>query len=941
MNKALGRSISVTSDLQNVIKAIPDGNKTGIEAKTTISKNIIVETAEVILDANHPDWGDFTVKLISPDGTESVLANNIPDLPNSNNSDKILPDSNQWKFISNRHWGELSKGEWKLQVIDENGNEFKGYWNSWKLNFYGLELDESPNVVTNTKDSGPGSLRAVLTWANSSPGKDTVLFKIPSTDAGYNTSNNSFTIRPLSPLPQITDSAIIDGTTQPGFSDRPVIELDGSNVSVDGLYISAGNSTVRGLTINRFGVDAIRLTGNGGNIIEGNFIGTDVTGTQDLGNLYSGISISTPNNIIGGTTVKARNIISGNDNVGIYITESNANNNLIQGNYIGSDVTGTKDLGNTNNGIAILDASNNTVGGTTIEAGNLIFGNGKNGVFINGSSSNGNAILSNSISSNDLLGISLGDNKLTVNDLGDGDTGINNLQNFPELTSAISGSENTIITGKINSTPNTTFRVEFFSNKVLDDSGYGSGGYGEGGFGGGGYGEGEKFLGFQNVTTDSSGNATVEIKLPVAVPIGQFITATATDPKNNTSEFSQSLEVKGNSDPKLQWVRESGTSLQDTGRDIATDSAGNVYIVGVTGDGDPTTGNWDSFMTKYDSSGNKLWQKSLGDSSTDGSLGVKIDPANNIYVVGYTSYDAYINKYDSNGNEIWKQVFSSINTDFQLGDYSTGVGIDNTGNIYVAGNTWGSFDLTKAWSKSIIPSQNAFITKYDSNGNQVWVKDFGTTQDENVRAVTTDNAGNSYIVGHTGGSLGVPVGGIDAFIAKYDTNGNQVWLRQFGTLASDGAYGVTLDKGGNIYVTGSTRGNLNSNNNSGGSDNFVVKYDVSGNQLWTNQFGTIGDDNTTGINLDKKGDIYVAGITKGSLEGSTNAGNNDIFVTKLDSSGVRLWSQQLGTADEDIAYKLLIDNADNIYITGSVSGSLEGQPYAGSTDAVLLKYKIG
>nr|WP_228042032.1 S8 family serine peptidase [Tychonema sp. LEGE 07196] len=928
----VGNQVLVTSDLQNVIQTIPDGSTAGIEAKTTISQNIIVEKAEVIFDANHPDWGDFTVKLISPDGTESVLANTIPEIPNSNNSDKIEPDSDQWKFISIRHWGELSKGEWKLQVVDKNGNELKGDWKSWKLNLYGLELDESPNVVTNTKDSGPGSLRAVLTWANSTPGKDTVIFKIPPTDPGYNTSTNAFTIRPLSPLPQITDSAIIDGTTQPGFSNRPVIELDGSNVSVDGLYISAGNSTVRGLTINRFGVDAIRLIDNGGNIIEGNFLGTDVTGTQDLGNRYSGISVWTPNNIIGGKTVKARNIISGNDNVGIYINESNANNNLIQGNYIGSDVTGTKDLGNTNNGVAILNASNNIVGGTTIEAGNLIFGNGKNGVFINGDVSTGNAILSNSISGNDLLGIGFGDNGLTVNDLGDGDTGINNLQNFPELTSAISSNGNTTIKGKINSTPNTTLRIEFFSNTGLDDSGFGSGGYGEGG----------KFLGFQNVTTDSSGNATVAINLPLVVPLGQFITATATDPENNTSEFSQILEVKENSDPKLEWVRQFGTSLQEIGRDIATDSAGNIYMVGFTGDGDTTTGNWDTLFTKYDSNGNKLWQKFLDNPATDFASGVKIDAANNVYIVGYTNSssdsdrDAYIYKYDSNGNEIWQKVFSSQDTFADLADYATGVGSDNAGNIYVAGNTWGSFDPTKAWSN--VPHQDAFIAKYDTNGNQVWVKDFGTPQDQNARAVTTDNAGNSYIVGHTDETI---ENGRDAFITKYDTNGNQVWIRQFGTAASDSAYGVTIGNDGNLYVTGNTRGNLNGNNNSGGSDNFLVKYDTNGTQLWANQFGTVGDENTLGISLDKNGNIYVAGMTKGSLEGSTNAGNYDIFVTKLDSSGVVSWSQQLGTAGNDDTYKLVIDNADNIYITGSVSGSLEGQPYAGSTDAVLIKYKIG
>jgi subtilisin family serine protease len=939
----VGKEVKVSSSLQNVIKAIPDGNATGVEAKAAISQNIILEKAEVILNANHSDWGDLTVKLISPDGTESILANTTPDNPNSNNSE-LAPDSPQWKFTSVRHWGELSKGEWKLQVIDKNNNQFKGSWNTWQLNLYGVELDESPNVVTNTKDSGPGSLREVLTWANSSPGKDTVLFKISPTDPGYNTSNNAFTIRPLSPLPWITDSVIIDGTSQPGYSARPVIELDGSNVSVDGLYISAGNSTVRGLTINRFGVDAIRLIDNGGNILEGNFIGTDVTGTQDLGNGYSGISVWSPNNTIGGTTVKSRNIISGNERVGIYMEGASASNNLIQGNYIGSEITGTQKLGNTNGGIFILGAPNNTIGGTAIGASNLIFGNGRNGVYLTGASATGNAILSNSLFGSEFLGIDLGDNGLTVNDVGDNDTGSNKFQNFPELTSAISSSGNTTIKGKINSTPNITFRVEFFSNKVLDDSGFGGGEFGSGGFGGGGYGEGEKFLGFQNVTTDSSGNATFDVNLPVAVTIGQFITATATDPNNNTSEFSKNFEVKANSEPQLQWVGQTGTSLDEVGRDIATDSAGNVYMVGYTGEGDITFGNWDTLLTKYDSKGNKLWQKQLTDPTTDGALGVKIDATNNVYLVGYTNTsshaDAYIYKYDSNGNEIWKQVFSSQVIFADMGDYATGVDIDNTGNIYVAGNTWGSFDPTKPWPR--IPHQNAFIAKYDTNGNQVWIKDFGTDKDENVRAVTTDNAGNSYIVGHTSGSLGVRVDGVDAFIAKYDTNGNQVWLRQFGTLASDAAYGVKVDSGGNnIYVTGSTRGNLNGNNNSGGADNFVVKYDSKGNQLWTNQFGTVDSENLLGVSLDKNGDIYVAGQTKGSLDGNTNAGNYDIFVTKLDSNGVRSWSQQLGTAGEEIVYKLLIDDANNIYITGSASGSLEGQPNAGSSDAVLLKYKIG
>jgi len=136
---SVGNEVSVASDWENVIQPIPDGSAEGITADVTISENIIVEKAEVIFDATHPDWGDFTVKLISPMGTESVLANPIPNLLDSSNRENIVPDSPQWKFISLRHWGEPSQGEgkWKLQVIDNNGNELKGRWDSWKLNLYG------------------------------------------------------------------------------------------------------------------------------------------------------------------------------------------------------------------------------------------------------------------------------------------------------------------------------------------------------------------------------------------------------------------------------------------------------------------------------------------------------------------------------------------------------------------------------------------------------------------------------------------------------------------------------------------------------------------------------------------------------------------------------------------------------------------------------------
>ncbi|MCI0693191.1 T9SS type A sorting domain-containing protein [candidate division KSB1 bacterium] len=521
-----------------------------------------------------------------------------------------------------------------------------------------LAAQSDPFTVTNTNDSGPGSLRQVILNANATPGRDVIRFKIPS--------SGPHTIQPLSALPTITDPVVIDGATQPGFAGKPIIELDGSSAGAvtNGLTITAGSSVVQAMVINRFSNSGIWLQTNGGNAIAGNYIGTNVTGTAALGNGFDGVTIlDASGNTIGGTMPKARNVISGNKKRGVFIfisagaaTEnqikgnfigtdvtgtvalgnsgygvliqdapnnkiggtipgarnvisgnnfngvgilgsggSGATGNLVQGNFIGTDVTGTVALGNGNNGIDIGYASGNTIGGTMPGARNIISGNKAVGVFIlgfgtlstnnvvqgnligtdkngsraipNGSfgveidnainniiggttvgarnaiayngrdgvrvnSGTGNAILSNSIFSNSGLGIDLNVDGVTLNDAGDGDTGANNLQNFPVLTSATRDDDDTIIKGTLNSTPNTTFRLEFFSNPACDPSNHG---------------EGKKFLGSKKVTTDGSGNANFKASFDTKVAPGQLITATATDPSNNTSEFSQCIAVTASS----------------------------------------------------------------------------------------------------------------------------------------------------------------------------------------------------------------------------------------------------------------------------------------------------------------------------------------------------------------------------------------------------------
>jgi hypothetical protein len=256
--------------------------------------------------------------------------------------------------------------------------------------------------------------------------------------------------------------------------------------------------------------------------VQGNYIGTDVTGTRALGNTGGGIDITSSGNLIGGLVAGAGNVISGNV-FGIRLGGFSAPvvGNVIQGNIIGLNATGSGPLPNAHMGIWIEQVSNNTIGGTQSGAGNKIAFN--DGPGVSAFSGNRNSVRGNSIFSNSGLGIDLGANGVTANDSNDGDTGPNNLQNFPVITGTISTSNSTTILGSLNSTPNTTFQIDFYSNSAVDPLGHG---------------EGAQFFGTTSVNTAGNGNATINVTFPVSLPAGRAVTATATDPNGNTSEFS-------------------------------------------------------------------------------------------------------------------------------------------------------------------------------------------------------------------------------------------------------------------------------------------------------------------------------------------------------------------------------------------------------------------
>jgi len=272
------------------------------------------------------------------------------------------------------------------------------------------------------------------------------------------------------------------------------------------------------------------------NLIADNMLGTDWTGMVDLGNTRYGVFFLGAGN---GNRIEG-NVLSGNDEGGMII---DSDNNVVVGNKIGVAADGRTPLGN-GLGIWIAGGRNNTIGGTASGAANVIAFNNSWGVFVRDfifegtvvSTATDNAIRGNSIYGNGLLGINLsvpGDpaNGVTLDDPGDADIGANNLQNFPVINSATSVLGVLVANVSLNSRPNTRYTIDFYASASADPSGHG---------------EGQRYLGSRVVTTDAAGNvSTVSLTLSCSLLNGEVLTATATDPAGNTSEFSRAVPITG------------------------------------------------------------------------------------------------------------------------------------------------------------------------------------------------------------------------------------------------------------------------------------------------------------------------------------------------------------------------------------------------------------
>jgi len=370
-----------------------------------------------------------------------------------------------------------------------------------------------------------------------------------------------------------------------------------------------------------------------------------------------------------------------------------------------------------------------------------------------------------------------------------------------------------------------------------------------------------------------------------------------------------------------------------------------------------------------------------------------------VYVTGRAGSgeyaDGFLTKIDDLGTADPTSVFyNNINSTYDGSfhmDSANGVAVDSNGHVYTVGSTEGDMD-----GQINVDGSDVFLKKFDAGGNLLFTRLLGSNQSASGFKVTVDSSDNVIIAGQTGGALTQAAydGGMDNFVTKFDSEGEELWTRQLGPSATDGALDVTVDASGNIYTSGFTYGAISSGETySGGSDAYVTKLDSSGTLVFNKQFSGTGDEKATAIAINAGGDILVAGMsdangflrkynasdaslahdtdlgaigTDGDITGiaidsnddvflsgfSTNAalgvvteahtGGTDGFLLHIDdqaSAASINYVAYVGTADADRAYGVAVDTSDNsVYLTGSTDGTLTGETKAGSTDAYVAKF---
>lgn len=258
--------------------------------------------------------------------------------------------------------------------------------------------------------------------------------------------------------------------------------------------------------------------------------------------------------------------------------------------------------------------------------------------------------------------------------------------------------------------------------------------------------------------------------------------------------------------------------------------------------------------------------------------------------------------------QLWVRDFGSPQIEF-----APALAPDGAGGVFIGGWTYG--DLARP-----VQAGDAWIARYDSAGDRLWIDQFGSDKTDETIAAAPDGAGGVFIGGLTRGSFGGEhAGRDDAWVAHHD--GEELrWVRQLGTSEHDRLFAVAPDGAGGVFAAGETYGDL-AGSAGGPPDIWVARYDGEGSQLWLRQFGTAGADRATALLADGAGGFFMAGSTNGSFA-AEGAGRLDVWVGQFDADGEEMWIRQFGSSESDEATGVATDGAGGVLVAGWTWGAL-------------------
>ncbi len=417
-----------------------------------------------------------------------------------------------------------------------------------------------------------------------------------------------------------------------------------------------------------------------------------------------------------------------------------------------------------------------------------------------------------------------------------------------------------------------------------------------------------------------------------------------------------------------QWATYYGGNGDDFNHGVATDRSANVYLAGETGSSNnigsggfqnTKAGNYDAFLVKFDASGNRIWGTYYGGKDQEYGYAVATDGAGNVYLAGTTLSDsgiasggfqntignaingsAFLVKFDANGNRLWATYYGG--TIYTSGG---GVATDVAGNVYLAGSTDDTAGIASGGFQNIARGTDlAFLVKFDANGNRLWATYYGGMDagtSSAAEAVTTDFSGNVYLTGYSHDTTGIAYGGFqntsgggdgDAFLVKFDTDGNRIWATYYGGSGTDIGSCLATDTAGNVYMGGSTNstdsialGGFLNTYPGGYFDAYLAKFDANGNRLWATYYGGPSQALGEGVATDVTGNVWLAGVTTDS-SGIASGGfeNNYLsqtsayepFLVKFDANGIRQCATYYGAIYDKSSTdaSVVTDTAGNVYL---------------------------